>query len=294
MWHAQRILVATDFSRTANDAVQVAYGLARRMGSEVELLHVVDPGPQPLTGYAILDEVLQGARNPDEVRERALAALGALDVEVGPPKGHCHVLEGHPVERVLGQRELLQADLLVLGARGLRSLRRFLLGSVSDRALRQPGPPLLLVNKRPPKGEYKKILVAVEYPDRSTPHLETALALAHQLRSEVVVLHVLPPAGYVSDPHHVELDPKTAPKRLERLVSSVDATIPAQLTVRRGDAASVIPSVARRLKADLVVLGAERGRDGWPGRVADRVARAGLPALLYVWPAAESDEEFPS
>jgi len=292
MWRAQRILVATDFSKPGNDAVQVAYGLARRMGSEVELLHVVDPGPQPLTGYAMLDEVLQGPRNPEEVRERALAALGALDVEAGPPKAHCHVLEGHPVERVLGQRELLEADLLVLGARGLRSLRRFLLGSVSDRALRQPGSPILLVNKRPPKGEYRKILVGVEYPDQPTPWLEAALALAHQLRAEVIVLHVLPPPGYVSDPHHVELDPKTVPERLERLVASIDAKVPVQITVRRGDAASVIPATAKRLKADLVVLGAERGRDGWPGRVADRVARSALPSLLYLWPAPESDEDF--
>jgi nucleotide-binding universal stress UspA family protein len=150
----------------------------------------------------------------------------------------------------------------------------------------------LLVNKPPGGGEYKRILVGAEYPDRPTPWLEIALALAHHLRAELTVLHVVPPAGYVSDAHHVELEPRTVPKRLERLVSDLDATVPLQISVRRGDPARVVPQVARRLKADLVVLGAERGPEGWPGRVADRLARAGLPSLLYIWPDEEADEDF--
>jgi len=53
-----------------------------------------------------------------------------------------------------------------------------------------------------------------------------------------------------------------------------------------------LAAAAREHGAHLVVLGAERNRDGWPGRVADRVARAGLPSLLFVWPERESSEEF--
>ena len=129
-------------------------------------------------------------------------------------------------------------------------------------------------------------------PDHPSPWLEIALALAHHQRAEVIVLHVLPPRGYVSTEHHVELSPESVPKRLEHLAHELDRTIPVQVTVKRGDAARVIPRMVRELQADLVVLGAERSRDGWPGRVASRVAHAGLPSLLYVWPDPESDEEF--
>ena len=177
----------------------------------------------------------------------------------------------------------------MLGSLGLRGFRRFLLGSVSDRALRRPGPPLLLVRHAPPGGEFKKILVGVEDPTQRSLWLEIALALAHELRAEVAVVHVLPSKGYVSDGRRVELYPKHVTPELERQVSALDPTIPIQVIVRRGDPVRVLPSVSRQLGADLVVLGAERHADGFPGRVTDRVARAGLPALLVVWPPAESD-----
>ena len=202
------------------------------------------------------------------------------------------MFDGDPFTEVFAQRQLLESDLLVLGARGLRSLRRFILGSVADRALRRPGCPLLLVDRATVNGEFKRILVGVELPDGPSPQLGIALSLAHHMRAEVTLLHVLPPAGYVSDAHHVELDPRSVPKRLQKLVAAVDRTVPVTITVRSGDPANVIPSLARRQRADLVVLGAERGPHGWPGRVADRVARAGLPSLLYVWPPEESTEEF--
>jgi hypothetical protein len=65
-----------------------------------------------------------------------------------------------------------------------------------------------------------------------------------------------------------------------------------RIDARRGDAGDLVASVARELRADLLVMGAERNADGWPGRVTDRAARAGLPALLVVWPEAETEEEF--
>jgi nucleotide-binding universal stress UspA family protein len=268
MWRAKKILVGTDFSKTANVAVRVALQLGRRMAAHVDVAHVLLDGPQPPADERRLDE---------------LADEDGVDAQA-------HTLSGNPALCLLGQREVLGADLLVLGARGLRSLRRFFLGSVADRALRHPGCPLLLVNDTH-RGEFKKILVGVEYPDARTPWLEVALALAHHLRAEVVVLHVLPEKGFVSDAHHVELSPRTVMERLRKLLASVDATIPMQVTVRRGDPAQLIPREARKMNVDLVVLGAERAASGWPGRVADRVARTGLPALLYVWPEEESTED---
>lgn len=292
MWRAQRILVGTDFSQTANHAVEVAFALARRTRAKLELLHAIDPAPQPLTGYEVLDELLTRRGDPVELRAHARRELEKLAQSAGPPGASLHVVHGDPASELLSRRVMQQADLLVLGAAGLRGLRRFLLGSVADRVLRRPGCPLLLVKDPPPGGEFKKILVGVELPDVSSPWLRIALSLAHDLRAEVALLHVLPARGYVSDVRHVELDPRSVPERLERLLATVERTVPAQITVRRGDPGTLIPWVAKRLQADLVVLGAERNPDGWPGRVADRVARAGLPSLLYAWPEDESTEDY--
>ena len=291
MWSPERILVGSDFSASANAALEVASALARRTGAAIDLIHVVPPSPGPATGYEIVDELLANRSDSNEACRRARIQLEKMAKAAELPESRVEALFGDPAPTLLEQRSRREPDLLVLGARGLRGLRRFVLGSLADRALRQPGCPLLLVNRSPAGGEFKKILVPLELPDEPKPWLRTALTIAHKLRSEVVILHVLPPKGYVSDVRHVELAPESVPERLRSLVTSLDPTIPVEIAVRRGDPATIIPSFAKKLGADLVVMGAERRDDGWPGRVADRVARAALPALLYVWPRPDDTGE---
>ena len=80
------------------------------------------------------------------------------------------------------------------------------------------------------------------------------------------------------------LDPERESERLSATLESLNPIVPARATLGRGDPGQVIPRMARRLEADVVVVGAQRQPDGWPGRVTDRVARADFPALLVVWP----------
>ena len=291
-WPPARILVGTDFSDTAGATLRAAGALARRTGAALDLVHVLPERGELVTGYEPLDALLLRRPDPEQVRVHAQSKLEALAKALAPLEVKLHLVQGEPAAEILALRELLGVDLVALGAAGLRGLRRFVLGSVADRVLRRPGCPLLLVKAAPPSGELKTSVVAHEYPDRPTPWLELALRIAHDERGELVVLHVLPPPGYLSDAHHVELEPKRAPGKLERLVHDLDATVPVRIETLRGDAADRIPEVTRAQGADLLIIGAERNRDGWPGRVTDRVARAGLPALLVVWPEAETDEEF--
>jgi len=291
-WPPSRILVGTDFSDAARAALRSAGALARRTGAALDLVHAARNGTELVTGYAPLDALLLRAPDPEQARAHVESQLAGLAKDLEPLAVKRHLVRGEAAPEIVALRELLRADLVVLGAVGLRGIRRFILGSVADRVLRRPGCPLLLVNDAPPTGEFKTIVVAQEYPDRPTAWLEVALQIAHSERAELVVLHVLPPKGYASDAHHVDLEQERAPEKLERLVARLDATVPVRIETRHGDAGDLIASVARELGADLLVMGAERRADGWPGRVTDRVARAGLPALLVVWPEAETEEEF--
>ena len=292
-WPPRRILAATDFSPSATAATRAAAALARRCGASLELVHVLPAAPPFLVGYEPLDALLLRRDDAGRARARAQALLEELARELGCQHCHIHLPEGVAAIELLALRERLEVDLVALGAAGQSgALRRFLLGSVADRVLRHPGPPLLLVHDAPPSGELKKVVIAHELPDRSTPWLELGMQLARDERSEVVLVHVLPPVGYASDAHHVDLDTEHTPARLAGLVARTAPTIPTQIDVRRGDAAHEIAEAARAHGAHLVVLGAERNARGWPGRVADRIAREGLPAALFVWPENESDEDF--
>lgn len=291
-WPPKRILVATDFSDSADAALRAASALARRTGATLELLHVIEEPMQSVTGYEPLDALLLRPPDYEQARADALARLASLAETVAPIAVNLHLLAGNPSAEILALREKLAVDWLALGAAGMRGLRRLILGSVADRVLRRPGCPLLLVNDAPPTGEFKTSVVGQEYPDRATPWLELGLHIAHQERGELVVLHVLPARGYASDAKHVDLEPERAPEKLEGLVHELDATVPVRIDARRGEPAKCLTDAVRELGADLLIIGAERNADGAPGRVTERVAREGLAALLIVWLEAESDEEF--
>jgi nucleotide-binding universal stress UspA family protein len=290
-WPPRRILVGTDFSESADAALSAAVGLARRVGAKLSLLHVLADRSRPVVGYEPIDALLfpQTAGR----REAALARLHALSAKFGPELIQVEVREGDSLAELLAARDRGDFDLVVLGAGGLTGMRRFVLGSVAGKMLGHPGCPLLLVLEPPPAGEFKRILVAHENPRMSLPWLELGLRIAHVERAEVALLHVLPRRGYLSDSHHVELEPQRAPTRLAALLARLDRTVPAQVIVRQGDAGHEITTAARELGVHLLVLGAERGRpDGSPGPVVNQVARAGMPAFLVVWPEPESDEDF--
>ncbi len=246
-----------------------------------------------ITGYEVVDEVLRGVSDPAGLQSAARARLEAETKEVGFSDAKLQALMGEPTAQLLALRSILAADLVAVGAGHIRGLRRFLLGSVADRLLRNPGPPLLLVRRSPEQGTFRRILAAVEYTDRVCLPLDFAAPLAHHLQAELIALNVLPAAGYVSDEHRVVFDPEREARRLTHTLEALHPSISGQVVLRRGDPTEVVPEVAQSLGADLVVVGAERQPDGWPGRVTDRVARAELPAVLIVWPPAGGEGRSP-
>ncbi|MFI5315309.1 MAG: universal stress protein [Myxococcota bacterium] len=288
-WPPRRILVGTDFSASARGALCVATALARRTGARIDLVHALPEPPPPLVGFEPLDALLTRSGDAGALRARAIARMEALAREFEPDGIRLHVCEGAPARELVALRERFDSDLCVLGAGALRGLRRLLLGSVAERVLRHPGAPLLLVEQAPPSGEFKRIAVAQNEPSVSTPWLELALRLAHDERAELLAVHVVSGRERAAD---VALAPEHAAAQLSGMLARLAPTVPARVDVRRGEPAHEIVAAARSDAAQLVVMGGERNATGWPGRIADAVAHAGLPALLIAWPERESDEDF--
>jgi nucleotide-binding universal stress UspA family protein len=275
VWPPRRILVAIDFSEGSHAALCASAALARRVGAALVLLHVV---PERLVPASV-------RARADASRRLALFANGEV-----PAEAEYHVREGDPMTELVVFRDQGSFDLVVLGAGHLRGMGRFVLGSVAGKLLGFPGPPLLIVAATPSCGEFKRILIAQENPRVTSPWQRIGLALAHAERGEVTLLHVLPPRGYLSDRHHVDLEQHRAPERLTAQLAQLDPTVPARVLIRQGDPGQEIAVAARELQTELVVLGAERNRaDHGPGPVVSRIARSGVPALLVIWPARNRD-----
>jgi nucleotide-binding universal stress UspA family protein len=289
-WPPKRILVGTDFSASSEAALFAAAALARRCGSQVELVHALHPRTRPIAGFEPLDVLI--SPDPVDELEATQARVSELARGIGPDLCHARVVEGEPVSALVAERDRLAADLVVLGAGGLHGMRHFFLGSVAEKMLAHPGCPLLLVSRTASAGEFKRVLIAQENPRAASAWLEVGMRLAHDERSEVIALHVIPARGEAARKLG-ELEQHRVPARLARCLSQLDTTVPTQVVVRSGDPGREIVRAAHEFGADLVVLGAERNRaDGGAGPVVAEITRSHVPAFLVVWPESESDEEF--
>jgi nucleotide-binding universal stress UspA family protein len=128
------IVVGTDGSETAAEAVRQAVDLAGSVGASVELVSAYEPVPgQRLRQEAIqAPDDLQWSVNPREDVDATLedAAQVARDAGVAV---RTYARQGDPADAILDVAEETQADLVVVGNKGMTGARRFLLGSVPNK-----------------------------------------------------------------------------------------------------------------------------------------------------------------
>lgn len=170
------ILAATDLSAPSRQAAERAARLAHECGALLHLLHVLPGGTlQELrqwlgSGHDVEEQLRQDAGQ--RLHELAARLQARRHVQVQPATG-----VGAVVEEIDRQAGLLDAQLLVLGARGAGYLRRILLGTTAERLLRRTTRPVLVVRQTPHE-PYRQVLVALDFSPWSLPSLALARLVA--------------------------------------------------------------------------------------------------------------------
>ena len=128
------MVVGTDGSDTANEAVRQAADLAQRLGAKVHVVSAYEPVPEGRLREEReqVPEDVAWMVNPREDVHATLAdaskALEDLGVDV-----ETHAREGDPADAILDVAEEENADLIVVGNKGMTGAKRFLLGSVPNK-----------------------------------------------------------------------------------------------------------------------------------------------------------------
>jgi nucleotide-binding universal stress UspA family protein len=128
------IVVGTDGSDTATQAVRQAVDLARSVGARLELVSAYEPVPQQRLAEERRDapEDLQWAIGPREDVDAKLEAAAAIAREAGV-QAELRPRQGDPADAILDVAEEHDADLIVVGNKGMTGAKRFLLGSVPNK-----------------------------------------------------------------------------------------------------------------------------------------------------------------
>jgi len=129
-----RIVVGTDGSDTASEAVKQATELAKATGATLDIVSAYEPVPR------------------DRLREESSEVPGDVAHSVGPREDvnqvldgaakhareagveiQTHPREGEPADALLDVAEEVKADVIVVGNKGMTGAKRFLLGSVPNK-----------------------------------------------------------------------------------------------------------------------------------------------------------------
>src|SRR3954468_16714814 len=141
----QSIIVGTDGSPDAEAAVRQAIKIAKRSGAR---LNLVSAYPEVLTHSELISR--SAKRQPIDLREVAEGLLARAEAEVEDEGVEVvtHARAGEPAHVLLEVAVEKDADLIVIGARGLMALERFLLGSVSSKLAHHAECSLMIVRER--------------------------------------------------------------------------------------------------------------------------------------------------
>ena len=132
MFHS--IVVGTDGSETASEAVRQAVELAKATGAKIELVSAYEPvSNQRLReeSQQVPDD-MQWMVNPREDVDATLDGGVTLAEEAGVSVNK-YARQGDPADAILDVAEETKADLIVVGNKGMTGAKRFLLGSVPNK-----------------------------------------------------------------------------------------------------------------------------------------------------------------
>jgi nucleotide-binding universal stress UspA family protein len=129
-----RIVVGTDGSETAGEAVRQAAELAKISKSELNLVSAYEPVSQSQLREEARDvpgdasNVVNPREEVNVTLEKAAGTAKKQKVDVRQ-----HPREGDPADAILDVAEEINADLIIVGNKGMTGAKRFLLGSVPNK-----------------------------------------------------------------------------------------------------------------------------------------------------------------
>lgn len=250
----ENIVFATDFSNTAQAALPFAAEIAQRFDAKLFVVHAKTPENYALPAVELWAAInAQLEEDTDQLKQTLHNQFPNVPFEVFTAEGGVW-----GVVKAVAQNK--KADLIVVGTSGRCGIGKSVLGSVAEEIRRRATCPVLTVGPHSPaepprEAKFKKIVYATDFGEGSHEAAAFAVALAEEHQAHLTLLHVIrePKAEGLVPTDELETG---ALDRLRALVTGeAGLWCEPKAVVRQGVPAEKILEVAKREKADLIVLG---------------------------------------
>ena len=186
-----KIIVPTDFSDTATNALVYAHNLSRKVNGMIKLIHIYRPEVAHIDNLVVVDKEVEDAKRKeldDFVQKINQSWIGASNDYI-PMEGIFKV--GFAAEEIQSYvKEPYDEHLIVIGSTGSTNNLKKLFGSVSLQLIKSSPCPVLVV---PPKSTYngiRQILFTVDNFEKDKLACQSVLKWAEQQGATLHMLHV--------------------------------------------------------------------------------------------------------
>jgi nucleotide-binding universal stress UspA family protein len=254
----KRILLATDGSVQADAAVDATIRLARFTDAIVRVLHVWNLKAHHRGGFWDVETHGEAGRLVDDSVKRLVNAGVMAEREL-------YEADGAPVASAIATvARQFEADLVVVGSRGLTDWQSIFQHSVSHQVLAAVDCPVLVVRsgKHVGIGQTQRILLAVAGGDDVAPAVNAAVSVSRSDMPVVLVVHVAQAMIGAQGFAYVESEDEIKATLAAAISQLRAAGIPVEsMVLESGGVASRLIEVATSWNADLIVVGSSRMGD---------------------------------
>lgn len=184
----KKILVATDFSTAAHNALRYAVQLAEATQAEILLYHVFAPPVLAVTEVPFT--ILPGSAELKEENTKLLLN------EAGYFNGNrkitvkCFTEEGEAVFKIVELAKKEKVDVIIMGMKRVGALTEYLIGSIATSVMKKSTVPVLLIPELYQYKKLDKIVFACDYDVKDTRILLPLRKLVKLFQAQLVVLNI--------------------------------------------------------------------------------------------------------
>jgi nucleotide-binding universal stress UspA family protein len=234
----EKILLADSGTGHSQEMLKALMDIPSIKPASVTVLHVVPPQS---TSDVMTEKWEEGGK---------LLATAIQSLQLDPNHVTAMLRQGDPKTTVCEVAEEMNADLIIMGSRGLKRLESILENSVSQYVFQLSNRPMLLVKDDIYVKKINRVMVAMDKSDAAKQCLKLALALVRDIKGGQLVLAHVSPKGTPS-PTNAETDPVLASAVAEAKKMGVNY----RCVSSSGKAGEEICRIASESNVDLLVLG---------------------------------------
>lgn len=248
----KRILVPTDFSEHAEDALRVASQIAKKNNSEIILLHMLELPQQSndaIVGGTSIPETMLFMKKANET----LDEVASKEYLEGIPVTEIVKMD-KPIHGITQISKDYDVDLIIMGSHGSSGVEELLIGSNTEKVVRNSEIPVLVIKKNIPNFNASDIVFASDFSEEAKKPFEKLLNFTKLFDSKLHLVTICTPNSF--KPTHV------SEKAMNDFVTEFDITNYTTQIYNDTNIEKGIINFSNRIDADVIGM-CTHGRTGF-------------------------------